>query len=75
MRSAIHTGDILGSLAGLAGRARGDSQGRGREGPLAAVHRVGTGQWGPGRGTVEDYRSSCGRQNLTCKRGKQTELV
>lgn len=63
-RSATRTGGILGSLAGLAGRARGGSQGRGREGPLAAVHRVGTGRWGPGRGTVEDYRSSCGMRNL-----------
>lgn len=72
VRSAIRTGDILGSLAGLAGRARGDSRGRGRGGPLAAVHRGGTGQSGPGRGTVEDYRSSCGMQNLPCKRGKQT---
>lgn len=71
-RSAIHTGDILGSLAGLAGRARGGSQGRGQGGPLAAGHRVGTGQSGPGRGTAEDYRSSCGMHNLACKRGKQT---
>lgn len=71
-RSAIRTGGILGSLAGLAGRAQGDSQGRGQEGPLAAVHRGGTGQWGPDQGTAEDYRSSCGMQSLSCKRGKQT---
>lgn len=79
VRSAIHTGGILGSLAGLAGRARwvqGDSRGTGQEGPPAAVHRAGTGQSGPGRGTVEDYRSSCGMRNLSCERRKQTgELV
>lgn len=69
MHFAIHTADNLDSLAGLVGTVpwvRVDSQGRGQEGHLAVVHRVGKGPSGLGQGKVEDFRSSFGMQNLSC---------
>lgn len=71
MHFAIHTEGNLGNLAGLAGMApwvQEDTLGRGLEDHLAAGHRVGKGQLGPGQGRVEDFRSSCGMQNLSCRR-------
>lgn len=68
MHFAIHTADNLDSLAGLVGTVpwvRVDSQGRGQEGHLAVVHRVGKGPSGLGQGKVEDFRSSFGMQNLS----------
>lgn len=76
MHFAIHTGDNPGNLAGPAGTApsvREDSLGTGQEDHPAAAHRAGKGRSGPGQGKVEDFRSSCGMQNLSCRRGKQTE--
>lgn len=73
---AIHTGDNLDNPAGLAVastalRVRADSRGTGREHHPAAGHRAGKGRLGLGRGKVEDFRSSCGMQNLSitgCRR-------
>lgn len=80
MHFAIHTGDNLDNPAGLAGTARWvrvDSRGTGQEHHPAAGHRVGKGQLGPGRGKVEDFRSSCGMQNLSCRRktNRRTDLL
>lgn len=45
----------------------------GQEDHPVVVHRVGTGQLDPGQGKVEDFRSSCGMQNLSCRRRKTEE--
>lgn len=78
MHFAIHTADNLDSLAGLVGMVpwvRADSQGRGQEGHLAVVHRVGKGPSGLGQGKVEDFRSSFGMQNLSCRKRKTNRRV
>lgn len=78
MHFAIHTADNLDSLAGLVGTApwaRVDSRGRGQEGHPAVGHRVGKGPTGLGQGKVEDFRSSFGMQNLSCRKRKTNRRV